>query len=230
MKTSRSQRYTGFVILFWLVSLCTSASTYAGSATWKLNPVSDDWNDPRNWTPNTVPNSPSDIATFDVSNQPSVTISDPDGDQVDHITFTENASAFTITVKIPTPPFTPKLMFYGTGIINQSGVTQNFVTTPFTSSFGPALIEFHNGAAVGENIVFTNTSFTNGMPTVEFFDSANAGTATFITEGSGVNFNDNSSAANAVFTDEAQKTIQFFDNSTAANGIFVSQGAVTIPL
>jgi hypothetical protein len=34
-----------------------------GSATWKLNPGSGDWNTASNWMPATVPNGPSDVAT-----------------------------------------------------------------------------------------------------------------------------------------------------------------------
>ena len=38
-------------------------SVDAGSATWNLNPTSSDWNAALNWTPNTVPNGPADVAS-----------------------------------------------------------------------------------------------------------------------------------------------------------------------
>src|SRR5450432_3052174 len=68
---------------------------YGASATWDLNPGTD-WNTATNWTPVTVPNGPSDTATFDVSNTTAVSISAPT--QVDGILFTPAASAFTITI------------------------------------------------------------------------------------------------------------------------------------
>ena len=50
-------------------------STQAGSATWKLDPASSDWNTATNWSPETVPNGPADIATFALSNMASVGLS-----------------------------------------------------------------------------------------------------------------------------------------------------------
>jgi hypothetical protein len=70
-------------------------STDAGSATWQTAPTSGDWNTAANGTPNTVPNSPSDIATFGSSNITNV--STPALIQLDGIVFNLGASAFTIT-------------------------------------------------------------------------------------------------------------------------------------
>src|SRR5215472_4992178 len=52
------------------------APAYADSAQWKLNPTSGDWNTAANWTPMTVPNGPTDIATFALSNTTNVSISE----------------------------------------------------------------------------------------------------------------------------------------------------------
>ena len=41
----------------------------AGSATWNSSPATGDWNTATNWTPATVPNGPSDPATFALSNR-----------------------------------------------------------------------------------------------------------------------------------------------------------------
>ena len=46
-----------------LFLILTSQSATAGSATWNLNPTSNDWNTAANWTPMTVPNGPSDEAS-----------------------------------------------------------------------------------------------------------------------------------------------------------------------
>ena len=50
------------------------SAVYAGSATWNLNPPSGEWNTAANWTPATVPDGPSDVATLGLSNQTSVVI------------------------------------------------------------------------------------------------------------------------------------------------------------
>src|SRR6476469_2217757 len=102
-----------------LVLVATFAD--AGSAIWDLNPGSGDWNTAANWTPITVPNGTSDTATFDLSNTTNVSISA--NTEVNGITFTPTASAYTITVS---PNLT--LTISGTGITNNSRVTQNFVT------------------------------------------------------------------------------------------------------
>jgi hypothetical protein len=191
-------------------------SVDAGSATWNLNPATNDWNAATNWMPNTIPNGPMDVATFAVSNITDIVIKGA-VDTVDHIEFTPNASTFTITVLSDDPPFSPKLIFNGTGIINESGVTQNFVTKPNSASFGPSLIEFHNGATAGDGTAFAS----NGPGTaMEFFDDSNAGTATIVGNGD-IDFYDDSSAASAIFINEPSSETRFFDNSTAANGTFV---------
>src|SRR5262249_2932023 len=57
------------------LSLGALSFARADSATWNLNPVDNDWNHPANWTPATVPNGPSDVATFGISNETSVRVS-----------------------------------------------------------------------------------------------------------------------------------------------------------
>ncbi len=54
-----------------LIPLTQSAS--AGSATWKLDPTSGDWNTAANWAPITIPNGTDDIATFGSSNVTEIT-------------------------------------------------------------------------------------------------------------------------------------------------------------
>src|SRR6478752_1991205 len=74
----------------------TSHFCSAGSATWNLNPTSGDWNTAVNWTPNTVPNSASDRATFDISNTSAVALST--SIQVSDIVFNPGASPYIIAV------------------------------------------------------------------------------------------------------------------------------------
>jgi hypothetical protein len=54
--------------LLTILSLTLALHAYAGSATWLSSPLSSDWNTAANWMPNTVPNGPADVASFDVSN------------------------------------------------------------------------------------------------------------------------------------------------------------------
>src|SRR5689334_21530629 len=105
-----------------LLSCLIAAHSFAGSATWNLDPASSEWLDASNWTPNTVPNDPDDVATFAVSNQTSVTLID-EYVHLDRIVFDSNASPFTLTCM----PFAHFEM-EGAGMINNSGVDQTFVT------------------------------------------------------------------------------------------------------
>src|SRR5712691_11506899 len=106
-----------------LINLAFALHAHADSATWNLNPTSGDWNTAANWTPNTVPNGPDDIATFGLSNQTAITVSTVVR-EVNELIFNPGASAFTITVT-DDPDFT----ISGTGITNNSGIAQNFVVT-----------------------------------------------------------------------------------------------------
>jgi hypothetical protein len=70
--------------------------TYAVSTQWDLDPSSGDWNTAANWTPNEVPNGPTDIATFGLSNTTDVSISA--NTEVNSIIFTPAATnPYTIT-------------------------------------------------------------------------------------------------------------------------------------
>ena len=75
--------------------LATAQFAHSGSATWNLDPTSGDWNTAANWTPATVPNGSSNIATFDVSNLTDASLSG--GVTVNSIVFTTSASPFTIS-------------------------------------------------------------------------------------------------------------------------------------
>src|SRR5437762_278490 len=217
------------------LSLGALSAVYAGSATWLLSPTSGDWNTAANWTPATVPNGPSDFATFDSSSITAVSISTDV--EVNAITFDPGASAFTIT---PTAGLT--LTISGGGVTNNSGITQNFVgAADGAGNFG--VIQFTNSASAGSSISFTNnggllsgavggntnlldssttenSTFNNRSGTVtganggevQFFGTATADHGNFTSNGSTV------SGANGGVT-------TFSDTSTAANGIFTANGA-----
>jgi autotransporter-associated beta strand protein len=147
--------------------LSTASSSFAGSATWLASPANGDWNNPANWTAGGPPNGPADTATFASSNITRVSISALTGVEVNGIVFNAGASPFTITAK-PASALTVS----GVGITNNSGITQNFVTTFVIHVSG--IIQFIHSATAGSLTAFTN----NGGGT-QFLDTATAGNATF---------------------------------------------------
>src|SRR5438067_414619 len=110
---------TAVAILLFLLSI--TSSSFADSATWKTSPATGNWNHAANWMGSTIPDGPSETATFAFSNTTGVFL--PDNTEVNSIVFNTGASAFTIT---PNPSLT--LTISGAGIINNSGTTQHFVT------------------------------------------------------------------------------------------------------
>lgn len=116
-KFLRRTRILGLLHLAFFLGL---QSAQAGSATWKLNPTTGDWNTASNWTPATVPNAQSDIATFGLSN--TTTVSTSEFIELDSVVLTENATAYLLTFSLGAD-------IYGAGLVNNSRVTQN-VTLP----------------------------------------------------------------------------------------------------
>ncbi len=181
--------------------LMVAARAYAGSATWNLNPTSSDWNTIANWTPNTVPNSPSDVATFGSSSNTQISISA--NTEINAINFNPGADPYTIT---PEPAVT--LTISGLGANNNSGIMQNFVSGGDNNDRGR--ISFFNSATAGSDTIYVvrdGTLQTNGV--IDFNDFSTAGEATFVVEGGTsidgygtINFNESSSAGNAMFTSE----------------------------
>src|SRR5205814_4666816 len=98
-----------------------------------------------------IPDGPSDTATFASSSITNVYLSG--GIEVNAIIFSAGASAFTVNVNPPSTQF--QLFITGTGITNNSGTTQNFVTG---NDAGGAVGEiiFRNNATAGTETVFTN--------------------------------------------------------------------------
>src|SRR6187200_1451397 len=140
-------RHVSAIVSALILMLCVHASN-GSSGTWKRNPRSGDWNTKTNWTPAHVPNGAADTATFALSNTTNVSISADT--EINGITFTPAASAYTITASLGLT-----LTLSGTGITNNSAATQNFVTASDASgNFGT--IVFSNSATAGSN-VFTNT-------------------------------------------------------------------------
>jgi autotransporter-associated beta strand protein len=228
-----------FLLSILLISLLFTQFASAGSATWSTNPATNDWNTAANWTPPTVPDGPQDVATFSISNQTSVVLNE--SVELNQIVFDAGASPFTIFCTAQPKPF-DHLMMTGTGMINNSGINQTFVTQVAEGVLGVGVIEFHNNATAGSSITFINSGARIGSTVggvTDFFDSSTAGNATFINEGGSafaawggdIDFYDSASAGNGSFINHGATDmgtlggfIEFFDTSTADHATFVCNG------
>ena len=162
-----------------ILSLTLAINVYAGSATWNLNPESNDWNTATNWTPNTIPNRPSDVATFAVSNTTALFLSA--ATKIGATNYSAGASAFTTTV-----PGTVSLTLSGDGITNSSGVIQNFVADASSSG--------------GGSIIFMNSATSSVLTTFNIRSSANPGYA-----GGSLIFDNTSSAGESLIINDGPR-------------------------
>ena len=221
-----------------LTTLCVISSR-AGSATWAQN-ASYAWDDAADWTPQTVPDGPSDTATFATSAQTFVYLSDGDTIEVNGITFDPNANAFTIAVSAAYTTLT----FSGAGIVNNSGVVQTFVADG--ASDGAGYFYFKNSATVGSLVSFFieggSQSSEGSLGFLYFNDTSSAGSGSFTLGGGSKRFcnggpaffNDSASVGNATFTigggtDRGAHggNLVLSDNSTAAQGILIANGGTS---
>ncbi|MGH8092851.1 MAG: beta strand repeat-containing protein [Chthoniobacterales bacterium] len=211
-------------LLLALLFALTDQPARAGSATWNLNPGSGDWNTAANWTPATVPNGSTDVATFDVSNQTDVSLSADV--TVDSIIFNPGASAYTIAMNS-----LGTMTIDGAGIVNSSGVTQNFTT--LTGLNSTSLVTFSGSAKAGSMTTFVNTGNGNlSAASIQFLGSSSADGATFIDEGpmpgkkgaSGtIIFSVRSTGGNATFINDGGG-VTFYSGTTADHATFICNG------
>ena len=220
-----------------ILSLALVIHAYAGSATWNLDPATTAWNNATNWTPATVPDGPSDVATFGFSNSTRVNIFQ--SVEVSEIDFTAGASPFTIFVG----PITATLTISGAGVSNSSGIRQHFVIRDNNNAAGTLI--FMGSATAGDGNTYTNHGNTfgfGGVASTLFHDTSNAGTSTIVNtdpgesfkEGGFTGFYDQSSAAGSTIINEVARTgnildafgtgTEFHDGSTAGNAILIAKG------
>jgi len=230
---SKSQtRLLTIAVLLLLFSI--GGAALAGSATWNLSPTNGDWTNAANWTPATVPNGPSDTATFQSSNTTSVTLFGTI--EVNGIVFNSGASAFTLN-----PTFGSNLAISGTGVANSSGITQSFVTAGNATDAG--FVTFSNSATAGNLSSYTNNGGTvsgAGGGQTNFNNASTAGSASIANNpgqvsgaGGGLtDFVDTSTAASAAITNNAvavsganPDATQFFATSTAGSATIVNNGS-----
>ena len=154
-----------------------AVTSFAGSATWNIDPASDQWESASNWTPATIPNGPNDTATFGVSNTTNVHTTCVVDTEVNGIVFNPGASPFKITVE-SCASYQVTLTISGVGITNNSGTTQNFVAVGDNGGGDVGVIQFKNSATAGDLTTLTNAvgfEGTSGM--IQFVDDSNGGTA-----------------------------------------------------
>src|SRR2546421_632553 len=148
-----------------LLLLSTASSTFANSATWKTNPATGDWNHAANWIPRTIPNGPSDTATFATSNTTNVFLSA--NIEVNGIVFNAGASAIGSGGGFGGggTEFHDSSTAGNAGFFNQGGFT---------------FIRFFGNSTAG------NGNFNNGGR-VSFSDASTAGNGTFFTNNGTLN-------------------------------------------
>ena len=136
------------------------------------------------------------------------TLSVSDTTLLNGITFKVGASAFTFT---SIPSFTAYLNFSGVGIVNSSGIVQNFVG----GDIGGTSIIFTNASAAGILTAFTGNGGTvnngSGGGVAFYRRRSTADHGTFTTNGGAV------IGANG-------GRVHFFDTSTAGTGTFINNG------
>jgi hypothetical protein len=181
------------------------------------------------------------VAAFASSNTTSIFFSADT--EINGIVFNAGASTFTITAD-QISGFGRQLTISGLGIMNNSGITQNFVGGAGTfGNYGK--IVFTNSATAGTLTMFTNIGGEGGGSHggfMNFRDTSTAGDATFINNGAtagqagggtggAVQFSNSSTAGNGNFTNNGGEYINagggsvvFFDSSTAGSGTFTNNG------
>jgi autotransporter-associated beta strand protein len=189
-----------------LLLLSMQCGTFADDASW-ISLGSTDWNTNGNWLtdpagggyPGTTAGN---TATFrDLSTVTSLFVSSSPANSIAAINFNAiETHSFTITVNAGVT-----LTLSGTGITNNSGITQNFVTAVNGAGFF-GIINFFNSATAGSMTSFTN----NGA--IRFFNSSTAGSATITNNGSTV-----SGTLAGGFT-------VFITNSTADSATLIANG------
>jgi hypothetical protein len=155
---------------------------YAEDATWIAHPVDNNCNNPANWSTGAVP-SEFDNATFDISNIRDVSATGHVTGITDVI-FDSGAGPFTITAL-------PGVLFvFNGGIVNNSGVRQNFVGQNSGDDSGAFL--FNGDSDLPETITGPVTFTQQATNTVVGFAGfvqflfAGAGDATFHNLGASV--------------------------------------------
>ncbi len=170
--------------------------------------MSNDWSNPLNWTPNTVPGV-GDTATFGGSDITEIAFSQTVS--VNEILFNAGAAPFTFTVSHL------DVLFFDSdfGIVNNSGVTQNFVSVVDENDQASG-VSFSDHSSAGTQTFFTigaRRTSSGFSGAAQFLEFGSADHGTFVNQASPI-------------SDPMGAQSVFFSNSTAASGVFINEGAV----
>ncbi len=170
--------------------------------------MSNDWSNPLNWTPNTVPGV-GDTASFADSDTTEIAFSQ--GVSVDEMLFNAGAAPFTFTVSHSNGIFFDSDF----GIFNNSGVTQSFVSV-VDENDKAGFVSFSDHSVAGTQTAFTIGARQTGSGisgAAQFLEFGSADHGTFVNQASPI-------------ADPMGAQSAFFGNSTAASGVFMNEGAV----
>jgi autotransporter-associated beta strand protein len=204
-----------------LMFLIVAQTSHAGSATWKVSPATGNWTTAANWTPATVPDGPSDTATFATSNQPAVLLPDFSSTEVNGIVFAAGAPAYTITVGSSVGNGMSTLELSGAGITNSSGNIQTLIVDPSQFLANSGILQFSNGAVTGDStsIVLAGGAGIGGLgANMNFLDTSAAGSGSVMVQG-------------GTTIESFGGQVVFFDATSAGNGAFtINGGTAAAPL
>jgi fibronectin-binding autotransporter adhesin len=159
-----------------------------------------------NWTPADVPDSVGETAVF--ANTGAISVNITTGVGVGGFTFNAGAPTYTISASGGAT-----LAFYGAGIVNNSGVTQN------VSISGGGQLQFSNSSSAGDahlsggNILFSDTS-TAGSTTIE--------------SSSVIQFGVSATAGSATITINSPGNLNFFGSSNSNSARLTINGAMLV--
>ena len=210
-----------------LVMLGSTAGAHAQNATWTgaaTGPFGGQWNNPGNWSGNTVP-----TGTAKFTNPAAATVIDvASGFNIGTFLFAKNALSYNFLIG----EF-GGFNITGAGVENTSSSTQLFnsfggLTFLNNSTAGNAVllnggvVEFFDRSTAGSATV-SNTGF------VDFINNSTAGSATITNVGgfTDVSFFDNSNAGNAIINNNSGGRLDFAQNSTASNAIITNESHAT---
>jgi len=177
--TAKGQRLPSVAFAMLLLPLVALVGTvsYASSGTWVANPVNNDWNNPANWSSNSVPGG-TDTATFDVSNTTNIIVSA--GGTGGGIVFRSGADPYQITA--PSGQF---LVLQGE-VSNEGTTRQDFVAAADACGSSGAL-QFQLGSTIlGGSVVLTAQAplvAAGSSPVIFFISTGSAGNSTIINQG-----------------------------------------------
>jgi autotransporter-associated beta strand protein len=211
------------------LAFLTPLTSLAGSATWDSNPTSGDWNTAANWTPESIPSSETDVATFGASDLTDITCGDAPGGGgtstiVGDIVFSKGAGPYTITITPVSDNIFPSLIEIHGNILNKSGMTQNFVTANSGTEQQSGRIYFMESGSAGDQVVITNQGGGSAEGDgiyggfTQFWDSSSAGKATFVNNGSTVSAADGEGGSTDLLFSSNAKGATFINNPGTASG------------